>query len=139
MANFTEFPIPYVEFLPKNFAATWTELTPTGVSPAVTVTVPLDMNAYFFQIPAGGIDVIAYTLPANDATGKQYGATLRIAAPAASTEEVTIPSGWGNLGSLGSISLTAGDEPMFMALETDNDNDTAPTINFSLAQREVIA
>jgi hypothetical protein len=117
----------------------WSTLTTTGTDPAVTLTVPLDGGSYACQIPAGGIDVLAYTLPANDATTRQYGAYLKITAPAAGgPETVAIPSGWGKLGPLDAISLTAGDEPIIVILSTDNDSDTAPTIQFTAQQREVM-
>jgi len=115
----------------------WTTLTTTGTSPSVTLTIPLDGGAYDCQIPAGGIDVLAYTLPANDATDKQYGAYVKITAPASGTETVTIPAAWDNMGPLAAISLTAGDDAIALVLWTDNDNDSAPTIQYAATQKDL--
>jgi hypothetical protein len=118
-------------------APDWATLTTTGTSPSVTLTIPLDGGAYECQIPAGGIDVLAYTLPANDATAKQYGAYVKLTAPASGTETVTIPTAWDNMGPLGSISLTAGDDAITVVLWTDNDNDSAPTIQYAASQKDL--
>lgn len=103
-----------------------------------TLSVPLDGGYYEYQIPAGSNETLAYTLPANDASTKQYDALLKVTSPAAGTETITIPSGWGKLGPLDAISLTAGDQPIFIVLSTDNDSDTAPTVNFTAQQRELM-
>jgi len=115
-------------------APAWSTLTTTGTDPAVTLTVPLDGGSYECQIPAGSIDVLAYTLPANDATSKQYGALLKITAPASGTETVAIPTGWLQAGPLDAISLDAGDDPILVILATDNDSDSAPAIIFTAQQ-----
>jgi hypothetical protein len=96
--------------------------------------VPLDGGCYECQIPAGSIDVLAYTLPANDATDKQYGALLKILAPASGTETVAIPTGWFQAGPLDAISLDAGDDPILVILATDNDSDAAPAVIFTAQQ-----
>jgi hypothetical protein len=96
--------------------------------------VPLDGGCYECQIPAGSIDVLAYTLPANDATDKQYGALLKILAPASGTETVAIPTGWLQAGPLDAISLDAGDDPILVILATDNDSDSAPAVIFTAQQ-----
>ena len=58
---------------------------PKWITLTGTLSVPLDGNSYEYQIPAGSTESLAYTLPANDATTTQYGALLKITAPAAGT------------------------------------------------------
>jgi len=123
----------------KAYADTKADAAPAWTTLTGSPTVPLDGGSYEYQIPDSSTETLAVTLPANDAASKQYGAYLKITAPASGgPETVAIPSGWGKLGPLDAISLTAGDEPIIVILSTDNDSDTTPTVQFTAQQREVM-